>query len=114
MNERIITTSGVQMHCKFIVNNPACREIMEGFELQYECTGPKSIPIRAYRSKKTGLKVVTANVGSISSGLVNGYFVLATESDCDDGCPHTLEHLVFMGADTFPYKVKYRRIIYLW
>ena len=22
----------------------------------------------------------------------------------DDGCPHTLEHLVFMGADEFPYK----------
>ena len=30
---------------------------------------------------------------------------LATEAHDDDGLPHTLEHLVFMGSEDFPYKV---------
>ena len=36
--------------------------------------------------------------------------VLATEADTnewshkDDGLPHTLEHLIFLGSDLFPYK----------
>ncbi len=48
--------------------------------------------------------------------LVEGAFVLATEAHDDDGCPHvrsftlsdifqTLEHLVFMGSENYPYKV---------
>ena len=32
-------------------------------------------------------------------------FVLATEAHDDDGLPHTLEHLVFMGSEEYPYKV---------
>jgi Zn-dependent M16 (insulinase) family peptidase len=41
---------------------------------------------------------------------VNGYFTVATEarqSDYarpDDGLPHTLEHLVFMGSEQYPFK----------
>jgi len=39
-----------------------------------------------------------------SGPLVNGMFVLSTEA-CDDyGCPHTLEHLVFLGSEQYPYK----------
>ena len=30
--------------------------------------------------------------------------VLATETLDDDGLPHTLEHLIFMGSEKFPYK----------
>ena len=34
------------------------------------------------------------------------YFVItATEAHDDDGLPHTLEHLVFMGSENYPYKV---------
>lgn len=29
----------------------------------------------------------------------------ATEAHDDDGLPHTLEHLVFMGSENYPYKV---------
>ena len=29
----------------------------------------------------------------------------ATEAHDHDGLPHTLEHLVFMGSEQFPYKV---------
>ncbi|KAF9967531.1 hypothetical protein BGZ70_009211 [Mortierella alpina] len=57
--------------------------------------------ITKFRSTKTGLSVVHVdNEGPI----VNGYFTLATESFDDDGCPHTLEHLVFLGSELYPYK----------
>ncbi|XP_060600571.1 uncharacterized protein C05D11.1-like [Ruditapes philippinarum] len=60
-----------------------------------------NIPVAKYRSKKTGLSVCIAQV---EGPLVNGYFCLATEAHDDDGLPHTLEHLVFMGSEDFPYK----------
>ena len=28
----------------------------------------------------------------------------ATEAQSDDGLPHTLEHLVFLGSELYPYK----------
>ena len=28
----------------------------------------------------------------------------ATEAQDDDGLPHTLEHLVFLGSEEYPYK----------
>ena len=36
--------------------------------------------------------------------LVCGYFCLGTEAQDDDGCPHTLEHLVFLGSREWPWK----------
>ncbi|CEO99316.1 unnamed protein product (mitochondrion) [Plasmodiophora brassicae] len=65
---------------------------------------PKSCPIReisCWRSPSTGLRAVLAD---IDGPLVNGFFALATESNCDDGCPHTLEHLIFLGSEDYPYK----------
>lgn len=35
---------------------------------------------------------------------MHGFFVLATEALDDDGCPHTLEHLIFLGSEDYPYK----------
>ena len=35
------------------------------------------------------------------------YCNAATEAHDDDGLPHTLEHLVFMGSENYPYKVRY-------
>lgn len=32
----------------------------------------------------------------------------ATEAHDDDGLPHTLEHLVFMGSEKYPYKARTR------
>lgn len=29
---------------------------------------------------------------------------LATEANDDDGLPHTLEHLIFLGSERYPYK----------
>lgn len=36
--------------------------------------------------------------------IVKGDICFATETYDDDGLPHTLEHLVFMGSEDYPYK----------
>lgn len=54
-----------------------------------------------YRSELTGLTVVLVES---ESPIVNGYFCLATEAHDNDGLPHTLEHLVFLGSEDYPYK----------
>ncbi|KAL0479927.1 hypothetical protein AKO1_000673 [Acrasis kona] len=35
---------------------------------------------------------------------VNTNIAIATEASDDDGCPHVLEHLIFLGSDDYPYK----------
>ncbi|XP_054283976.1 uncharacterized protein C05D11.1-like [Macrosteles quadrilineatus] len=59
------------------------------------------IPVHKYKSSLTGLTIVLAEV---EGPVVNGYFCLATEAHDDDGLPHTLEHLVFLGSEQYPYK----------
>ncbi|KAG9104560.1 hypothetical protein FRC06_001340 [Ceratobasidium sp. 370] len=59
------------------------------------------IELTKWRSKETGLTVVHVDY---DAPIVKGYFVLATEIFNDSGCPHTLEHLVFMGSEQYPYK----------
>ncbi len=67
----------------------------------FSVSGPVPVPIKSYRSEFSGLRVVHAN---IAGPLVNAYFTLATEAYTDYGEPHTLEHLVFMGSEQYPYK----------
>ena len=59
------------------------------------------VPVTLYQNRITGLRVVTAE---IDCPIVKGDFVFATEAFDDDGLPHTLEHLVFMGSESYPYK----------
>jgi len=59
------------------------------------------LSVSKYRSKLTGLTVVLAKA---ESPIVNGYFCLATEAMDNDGLPHTLEHLIFLGSEDYPYK----------
>lgn len=70
-------------------------ELMSSFSLS------SSIPVYKFRSNLTGLHVVLAEA---ESPIVNGYFCLATEADTHDGLPHTLEHLIFLGSQEYPYK----------
>lgn len=42
-------------------------------------------------------------MSSVNKELCNLSFT-ATEADSDDGIPHTLEHLVFLGSEDYPYK----------
>lgn len=43
-------------------------------------------------------------IGDVPGPLVKGCISFATEADSDDGLPHTLEHLVFMGSKKYPFK----------
>jgi len=52
------------------------------------------VVVTKHRSSKTGLTVV---VGRAASPIDNGYICLATEAWTDDGLPHVLEHLIFLG-----------------
>ncbi len=53
-----------------------------------------SVPITKYKSARTGIEVVIADVEGgknilLNTGpLVEGAFVLATEAHDNDGCPH--------------------------
>ncbi|EGW29905.1 uncharacterized protein SPAPADRAFT_57410 [Spathaspora passalidarum NRRL Y-27907] len=66
------------------------------FEVEY---APSHIT--KWRSSRTGLQMTYINQ---PSPIVNGYFAVATEIENSSGCPHTLEHLVFMGSKKYPYK----------
>ncbi|XP_026679888.1 uncharacterized protein C05D11.1 [Diaphorina citri] len=57
------------------------------------------IPVHKYKSVNTGMTVV---LGEVEGPVVNGYFALATEAHDDDGLPHTLEHLIFLGSEDYP------------
>ncbi|KXN89943.1 hypothetical protein AN958_04947 [Leucoagaricus sp. SymC.cos] len=59
------------------------------------------VVVSKWRSRRTGLTVVHMDY---EAPIVNGYFVIATEIFDDSGCPHTLEHLVFMGSEKYPHK----------
>ncbi|KAG0690230.1 hypothetical protein C6P40_003540 [Pichia californica] len=57
--------------------------------------------IKKWKSTRTNLQVTLLDQ---ASPMVNGYFAVATEIMNDSGCPHTLEHLIFMGSKKYPYK----------
>lgn len=59
------------------------------------------VVVSRWQSRVTGLTVVHLDY---EAPIVNGYFVVGTEIFNDSGCPHTLEHLVFMGSEKYPYK----------
>lgn len=59
------------------------------------------VTVAKYRSTKTGFSVVVANN---KAPITNAYFTVATEIFDDTGRPHTLEHLVFLGSKSYPYK----------
>ncbi|XP_075992092.1 uncharacterized protein C05D11.1-like [Anticarsia gemmatalis] len=74
---------------------------MSHFKLISSTKASDIIPVNKYVSEKTGITVIIAGV---EGPLVNGFFCLATEAHDDDGLPHTLEHLIFLGSERYPYK----------
>ncbi|XP_022820745.1 uncharacterized protein C05D11.1-like [Spodoptera litura] len=74
---------------------------MSHFKLISSTKASDVVPVNKYVSEKTGITVIIAGV---EGPLVNGFFCLATEAHDDDGLPHTLEHLIFLGSERYPYK----------
>ncbi|XP_044726839.1 uncharacterized protein C05D11.1-like [Chrysoperla carnea] len=83
------------------VDGSPAQQILNNFELVYSLKAENYIPVHKYKSTRTGITVVLADV---QGPTVNGYFCLATETFDDDGLPHTLEHLIFLGSEEYPYK----------
>ncbi|KAM0747048.1 zinc metalloprotease [Meredithblackwellia eburnea MCA 4105] len=77
-------------------------ETFHNFHLMYNLK-PTYTDIRLvkWKSQVTGLSVVWADV---PGPLVQGQFVIPTETWDDTGSPHALEHLVFCGSERYPYK----------
>ena len=73
---------------------PCDKPICKNWELVTNITIEDTLPVQKFRSKRTGMVIVLA---SAESPIVNGYFCLSTEAFNDDGLPHTLEHLIFLG-----------------
>ena len=73
----------------------------ENYEVVARLKANGKVPVTKYKSKRSGLTVTLAQV---EGPVVNGYFCLATEAHDDDGLPHTLEHLIFLGSKKYPYK----------
>ncbi|RWS10415.1 uncharacterized protein B4U79_04417 [Dinothrombium tinctorium] len=71
------------------------------FELVSRLNGDSDILVEKYRSTDTGLRVLFAE---IDGPLVFGFLCVATEAKDDDGLPHTLEHLILLGSEDYPYK----------
>ncbi|KAJ9110677.1 hypothetical protein QFC19_001506 [Naganishia cerealis] len=85
-------------------------EVLTEFSLDYA-----PVTVTKYRSKKTGFQVVVGNHKELTkqsfeltytflAAQTNAYFIVATEIFDDSGRPHTLEHLVFLGSKSYPYK----------
>lgn len=43
-------------------------------------------------------------ISSLLVELIFYIYFIATEAHDDDGIPHTLEHLIFLGSEDYPYK----------
>ena len=71
-------------------DKPICNQ----WELITNLTIEDTLPVYKFRSKRTGMTIALA---AAESPIVNGYFCLSTEAFNNDGLPHTLEHLIFLG-----------------
>ncbi|OSD05304.1 hypothetical protein PYCCODRAFT_1362169 [Trametes coccinea BRFM310] len=71
-------------------------DLIKKFQLDFA-----DVHVSKWKSRSCGLSIVHLDY---DAPIVNGYFVVATEIFDDSGCPHTLEHLVFMGSEKYPYK----------
>eukprot|EP00922_Rhytidocystis_sp_ex-Travisia-forbesii_P040770 GHVS01060785.1.p1 GENE.GHVS01060785.1~~GHVS01060785.1.p1 ORF type:complete len:621 (+),score=116.60 GHVS01060785.1:127-1989(+) len=61
----------------------------------------KEMTVCEYRSTITAVRLFVVDV---PSPIVHGYFALPTEAHDNEGLPHTLEHLVFLGSHKYPHK----------
>ena len=84
-----------------IISDSPAMAILDQYQELAMLKANNQIPVAKYKSLRTGLAVTVAQV---EGPVVNGYFCLATEAHDDDGLPHTLEHLIFLGSEKFPYK----------
>lgn len=64
-------------------------------------TAVQEIHVRKLLSQKTGLTIYHAEM---PGPVLDGAFCVRTEASDDQGCPHCLEHLVFLGSEDYPFR----------
>ncbi|XP_040563241.1 uncharacterized protein C05D11.1 [Lepeophtheirus salmonis] len=84
-----------------IVGKTHSASIQNGWELLDEFQLEEETKLQKYKSTRTNITVV---ISQVESPITNGYICLATEAFTNDGLPHTLEHLIFLGSEDYPYK----------
>ncbi|EMR09638.1 hypothetical protein PNEG_02221 [Pneumocystis murina B123] len=58
--------------------------------------------VRSWRSVRTGIQVVLVDIDvPLTKGKFTKLIIIVLN---DSGCPHTLEHLIFLGSKKYPYK----------
>jgi Zn-dependent M16 (insulinase) family peptidase len=78
-----ISTSSFKLVSQVSLDDPSCK-----------------LPVKKFISQRTGMRLYVCQV---SGPVVEGYFSLATEASDDDGLPHTLEHMIFLGSEDYPF-----------
>ncbi|XP_954027.1 uncharacterized protein TA06840 [Theileria annulata] len=61
----------------------------------------KHVELSEYLSLSTGLRVFFMQY---ETPIVNTYIVIPTREETDQGLPHTLEHLIFLGSENHPFR----------
>ncbi|ETW48720.1 hypothetical protein PFMALIP_03258 [Plasmodium falciparum MaliPS096_E11] len=61
----------------------------------------QDLEVEEYYSLDSGLRII---LNKTKSPKIYGFFTLLTEAENDEGLPHTLEHLIFLGSHKYPYK----------
>ncbi|EKX73787.1 conserved hypothetical protein [Theileria equi strain WA] len=61
----------------------------------------KHVEVKEFISQRTGVKVFLL---AYDTPIVNSYFVIPTQADNHEGLPHTLEHIIFLGSERYPYR----------
>lgn len=84
---------------KYLINYNILRMVSSRFTHHEIQSSGKQIHL--YTSTVTGLTCINVD---LDLPTVSGYFTLATECFGDKGEPHTLEHLIFLGSEQWPYK----------
>lgn len=86
-----------------IIMESCCKcsaDVSKDWEEVSSCLVEGVIPVAKYLSKRTGLTVVHAD---INGPIVSGYICVPIRATDDDGLPHALEHLIYLGSDKYPY-----------
>ncbi|UKK00565.2 histone acetyltransferase [Theileria orientalis] len=61
----------------------------------------KHVEVSEYMSLLTGVHVFFVRY---ETPLVNTYLLVPTREETDEGLPHTLEHLIFLGSEKYPFR----------
>ena len=92
-----MSTAEQEKHAKSCLA-PFSNFTLQSFHQPIELQFPQTF--ESYESSRSGMRVVIVKQ---DLPVAYGYFVFPTTACDDDGIPHTLEHLVFMGSKRYPH-----------